>query len=170
MGNVPADVTVQLDYLCVNQWDSSSKRTESNELERTSIDHSGCVLGLRQLVGWAGDLTTTEITDPSEDCSNKAIIVSSGLSVEVSKTALLEKQGGSADIEIIGESRVTVPRLAYLLIDTRHNVKVTVSVIRVIGKSEFVDRGPPSSVGSRDFDIGVVHWPNCTDQMNIARY
>jgi hypothetical protein len=39
-------------------------------------------------------LTTTEITDPFKDCSNKAIIVTNGFSVEVSKAALFKEQRG----------------------------------------------------------------------------
>jgi rRNA maturation protein Rpf1 len=115
-------------------------------------------------------LATTEITDPSEDCSNKAVIVTNRFRVEASKAALFEEQGGAADIEIIGECRVRVSRLAYLLIDTRHDVEVAFSVISVIGKGEFIDRGPPTSVGTWDIAIGVVHRPSSTDQINIAHY
>jgi hypothetical protein len=36
-------------------------------------------------------LATTEITNPPEDCPNKSIIFAGGLSVKVSKAALLEE-------------------------------------------------------------------------------
>ena len=74
-------------------------------------------------------MTTTEITDPFKDCSNKAIIVTNGFSVEVSKAALFKEQSGSADLEISGESCVMVPCLPYTLIDFRHEVEVAISVI-----------------------------------------
>jgi hypothetical protein len=54
-------------------------------------------------------LTTTGITDPSKDCSNKAIVVTNELSVKVPKAPLFKEQSGSADLEIIGESCVMVP-------------------------------------------------------------
>lgn len=110
-------------------------------------------------------MTTTEITDSSEDCSNKAIIVTNGFSVEVSKAPLFKEQSGSADLEIIGESCVMVPSLPYTHVDSRHEVEVTVSVIGVVSESEFIDFSPPPSVGTRDFDIGVLHWPDCTEKI-----
>lgn len=110
-------------------------------------------------------MTTTEITNPPKDCSNKAIIVTNWFSVEVSKAALLKEQGGSADLEIIGESCVMLPCLSYMLIDPSHDVKVSVSDIGVVSESEFIDLGPPPCVGTRDFDIGVLHWPDCTEKI-----
>lgn len=113
--------------------------------------------GLRWRVCWARDSTTAQITDLSEDRSNKAIIVTYGLSVQVSKASLLEDQGRSADVEIIGESRVTVPCLPHPIINTRYAVEATVSVVGVVGQREFIDRRPPASVGTWHFDTGVLH-------------
>lgn len=102
-------------------------------------------------------MTTTEITDPSKRCSNKAIIVTIGFSVEVSKAPLFKEQSDSADLEIIGESCVMVPCLPYTLNDFRNEVEVAVSVIGVVSESEIIDLGPPPSVGTRDSDIAVLH-------------
>ncbi len=110
---------------------------------------------LRQLICRAEDLTTTEVADLAKDCSNKAIVVSRGFSVEVSKASLFKKQNGSADFEIIGESCVIVPSLSYLLIDARQGVHVSASVVSIVSERKITNLGPPAGVRSRDFDISV---------------
>jgi len=75
----------------------------------------------------------------------------------VSKAPLLKEQGGSAYVEITRESRVMVPCLPHPFIDIRYEVESAVSIIGVVGKREFIDRRPPRSLGTWDFDAGVLH-------------
>lgn len=128
------------------------------------VNHLVRVLCLRQLVGWAGDLTTTKASNPSENSSNESIIVTYGFSVEVPKATLFQEQDGSAGIEAIREGRVMVPRLSCLRFSIGQEVDVAILVVSVVGESEFIDLWPPSSVETRDCDVDVVHWPNCTDK------
>jgi hypothetical protein len=115
-------------------------------------DRSDWAPGLGPLVRSAEESATAEITDPSKDRSDKAIVVTSRLGVKVSKAPLLEEQGCSAHVDVVGERRVTVPCLAYLLINTRDGVEVTVSAVGVVGECELIDLGPPAGVGTRNLN------------------
>jgi hypothetical protein len=75
----------------------------------------------------------------------------------VSKAPLLKEQGGSAYIEITRESRVMVPYLPHPFINIRDEFESDVSVVGVVGKREFIDRRPPGSLGTWNFDSGVLH-------------
>jgi hypothetical protein len=50
-----------------------------------------------------------------------------------------------------------VPCLPHPFIDIRYEVESAVSIIGVVGKREFIDRRPPRSLGTWDFDAGVLH-------------
>jgi len=100
-----------------------------------------------------------------DDCSDEAIVVTNRLGVEVSKASLLEEEGRSANVDIVGEGRIPIPSPSDLSINIRNGVEVIAARIGVKCKSEFVNFVPPVSVGTGDFDVGVVHRPQCTERI-----
>ena len=134
-----------------------------NEFESKGDALLGWLLRLRSLICRAEDSATTEVSNPSKNCPNKAIIIAFRFGVKMPKASLIKEKYGSASLEIIRERSVMVPCLAYPFFNARHEVEITLSVVGVIREREFIDLGPPASIGTWDLDIGFIHSRNITD-------